>query len=57
MKDGVLKTYTRVHVYRPDEANVRRWILPDEKKIYINTAAPEGKIDRLVFGKENGYGK
>lgn len=57
MKEGILKTYSVIQVCRPDKPNIRRWILPDEKKIYVNMAALNGKIDRLAFRKENEYGE
>lgn len=49
MKEGILKTYSVIQVCRPDKPNIRRWILPDEKKIYVNMAAPDGKIEQLIF--------
>lgn len=50
--NGALKTYKRIRVFRPDAPNIRRWVLPEERRIYINTAAPDGKIIELRFGKE-----
>lgn len=48
-----LKGYKRVFVYRPDRISIRRWINMEERRIYINIAAPYGKIDQLIFGKED----
>lgn len=48
-----LDEYARYYVWRPDKKNIRRWIRPNERRIYINIAAPEGKIDQLIFGKED----
>lgn len=52
-----LDEYARYYVWRPDRKNIRRWIRPNERRIYINIAAPNGKIDRLEFGKEYEHGK
>lgn len=49
---NVLRNFERIWVYRPEAPNIRRWISMKEKRIYINIAAPEGKIDQLIFGKE-----
>lgn len=46
-----LRSFERVYVFRPDCPEVRRWICIEERRIYVNTAAPGGKIDRLIFGK------
>lgn len=48
-----LERFKRILVNRPDCPNIRRWVNMDEKRIYINQAAPEGKIDKLEFGKEH----
>lgn len=48
-----LEGYQRIFVYRPKAPNIRRWINMGERRIYINIAAPDGKIDRLIFGKED----
>lgn len=56
-EEARLKGFQRVKVFRPDCLNTRRWICMDERRIYVNIAAPDGKIDRLIFGKENVYGK
>lgn len=48
-----LKGYKRVFVYKPEQISIRRWINMDERRIYINIAAPDGKIDQLIFGKED----
>lgn len=44
--------YLHLCIFRPVTPDIQHWILPDEKKIYINIAAPDGKIDRLVFKEE-----
>lgn len=47
-----LQGFVRIWVYRPDQPSIRRWINMHERRIYINIAAPNGKIDQLIFGKE-----
>lgn len=47
-----LKNFRRIKVYRPDCPDVRRWICMGERRIYINVAAPNGKIEHLVFREE-----
>ena len=37
------------YVSAPEQSDVRRFICPELKKVYINTAArPDAKIDRIV---------
>lgn len=50
---NVLRSFSRILIYRPDQPSIRRWINMDERRIYINIAAPYGKIDQLIFGKED----
>lgn len=58
MEDGKrLADFRRIWVDRPDCPNIRRWVNMEERRIYINQAAPEGKIDKLEFGKEQKDGK
>lgn len=49
MKMHGLKGYKVIKIARPQDANVRRWIVPDAKIIIVNTAGQDGKIDRLLF--------
>lgn len=54
---NVLRSFERIYVYRPDAPSIQRWINMEERRIYINIAAPDGKIDQLIFGKEDKDGK
>lgn len=45
----ILKSYSILHVYRPDCPDIERWIDRDNQTIYVNTGArPGAKIVRLV---------
>lgn len=42
--------YSRYKIARPDYPGIRKWVLPVEKKIYINAAAKrDAKIIKLIF--------
>ena len=44
----ILKSYSILHVYRPDEPDIERWIDRDEHIIRVNTGAkPGAKIVKL----------
>ena len=47
-KTPTLDTYTVTMEKCPKWPDVRRFIIPETKKIIINTAAPDGKIDMLI---------
>lgn len=51
-KTNNLQSFERIWIFRPDCPNIRRWICMGGRRIYINIAAPNGKIDQLIFGKE-----
>jgi hypothetical protein len=44
----ILDTYAVTAEERPEWPDVRRFILPDQKRIIKNLAAPEGKIDMII---------
>lgn len=44
----ILDTYEKTAEYRPEWPDVRRFIIPETKKIIWNTAALEGKIDKII---------
>lgn len=45
--------YLQYETARPECPEVRKWVLPEEKKIYINAAAHrDAKIIRIIFAQK-----
>lgn len=52
----ILDTYHKTAEHHPEWPDVRRFIIPEVKKIVWNTAAPEGKIDMIIRTGMGGIG-
>jgi hypothetical protein len=48
-RKSVLDNYDRIYVHAPEYADILKFIYPDRKLIYINTAAaPDAKVVKMV---------